>query len=107
LFHQVLNTNIAGKLGELKGVTFSMGRTRPSDGGVAVQTTVTRPGTAPVAVEWLVSSESGSPRIIDLFAEGTSLRQTQRSDYASYLSHNNDNVQALLDAMKRQANTAG
>jgi phospholipid transport system substrate-binding protein len=36
-------------------------------------------------------------------AEGTSLRLTQRSDYASYLSRNNNNVQALIDAMRQQA----
>ncbi len=29
---------------------------------------------------------SGSPKIVDVIAEGTSLRLTQRSDYASYLA---------------------
>ncbi len=107
LFHQVLVNNITGKLGEFKGVTFVLGRAQPGEGGVAVDTIVTRPGTAPTDVRWIVSSASGSPRIIDVIAEGTSLRLTQRSDYASYLSHNNDSVQALLDAMKRQVEAAG
>jgi phospholipid transport system substrate-binding protein len=107
LFHQVLTNNITGKIGEFKGVTFQLGRAQPGDGGVTVQTIVTRPGTAPTNVQWIVSSDSGSPRIIDVVAEGTSLRLTQRSDYASYLTHNNESVQALLDAMKRQVETAG
>jgi phospholipid transport system substrate-binding protein len=54
-------------------------------------------------VNWLVSSSGGSFKIIDVIVEGTSLRLTQRSDYYSYLSHNNDNVQALIDALKQQA----
>jgi len=107
LFHDVLLNNITGKLGDYKGVTFTLGRSQPGDGGVAVDTIVTRPGSAPTAVQWIVSSESGGPKIVDVIAEGTSLRLTQRSDYASYLSHNNGSVQALLDAMKRQASTAG
>jgi phospholipid transport system substrate-binding protein len=102
LFHQVLLKNISGKLGEYEGVTFVLGRSTPRDGGVAVGTVVTRPGTAPANVEWVVSDTSGSPRIVDVVAEGTSLRLTQRNDYSSYLSHNGDSVQALLDAMRQQ-----
>ena len=38
------------------------------------------------------ASASGSPKIVDVVAEGTSLRLTQRSDYASYLARNNNSV---------------
>jgi phospholipid transport system substrate-binding protein len=38
-----------------------------------------------------------------VLAEGTSLRLTQRSDYASYLSHNNYDINALITAMRQQA----
>jgi phospholipid transport system substrate-binding protein len=44
----------------------------------------------------------GSPKIVDVVAEGTSLRLTQRSDYASYLSQHGNNVDALIAAMKAQ-----
>jgi phospholipid transport system substrate-binding protein len=54
-------------------------------------------------VDWLVSTESGSPKITDLIAEGTSLRLTQRSDYSAFLARNNNSVQALIDALKQQA----
>ena len=40
--------------------------------------------------------------IVDVIAEGTSLRLTQRSDYSSYLSHNGNSIDSLLSAMKRQ-----
>ena len=102
LFHEVLVTNITSKLGEYKGVTFTMGRSRPQDEEVVVSTTVVRPNNAPTAVDWIIANPSSAPKIIDVVAEGTSLRLTQRQDYASYLSHNNNNIDALITAMKNQ-----
>jgi phospholipid transport system substrate-binding protein len=101
-FRRYLMANITGKVGEYQGVTFSMGRAQPRDADVAVSTIVTRPGNAPNKVDWIVSTESGAPKIIDVVAEGTSLRLTQRSDYSAFLTRNNGNVQALIDAMAKQ-----
>lgn len=42
---------------------------------------------------------------MDVVAEGTSLRLTQRADYASFIVHNNDSIQALLEAMRRQVSS--
>ncbi len=102
LFHEVLVTNITSKLGEYKGVTFTMGRSKPQDEEAVVSTTVVRPNNAPTAVDWIIANPSSAPKIIDVVAEGTSLRLTQRQDYASYLSHNNNNIDALITAMKNQ-----
>jgi phospholipid transport system substrate-binding protein len=103
LFHRVLMINITGKLGEYQGVTISIGRAQSREGAISVASTVNRPGNPPSKVDWLVSTESGSLKIVDLIAEGTSLRLTQRSDYSAYLARNNNNVQALIDALKQQA----
>jgi phospholipid transport system substrate-binding protein len=102
LFHEVLITNITSKLGEYQGVRFTMGRSRPQDEEAAVATVVDRPNNAPTNVDWIISNPSTNPKIIDVVAEGTSLRLTQRSDYASYLAHNGNNVDALIAAMKQQ-----
>ena len=107
LFHEVLITNITSKLGEYQGVTFTMGRSRMQDEEAIVSTTVDRPNNPPTAVDWIISSPSSEPKIIDVVAEGTSLRLTQRSDYASYLVHNNNNIDALISAMKAQVSQAG
>jgi len=104
LFHQVLVTNITAKLGEYQGVKFTMGRGRQQDDEEIVSTTVERPNNPPTAVDWKVSQESGGMKIVDVIAEGTSLRLTQRQDYASYLSHNNNDVDALITAMRQQVN---
>ena len=104
LFHRVLMINITGKVGEYQGVTFIIGRAQPRDGGeVLVSTTVNRPNTPPAKVDWLVSAETGALKIIDVIAEGTSLRLTQRSDYSAYLAHNNNSVQSLIEALRQQA----
>ena len=102
LFHEVLVTNITAKLGEYQGVTFTLGRSKPQDEEAVVSTTVVRPNNAPTAVDWIIANPSSDPKIIDVVAEGTSLRLTQRQDYASYLTHNNNNVDALIAAMKNQ-----
>lgn len=103
LFHRVLVQNITGKVGDYQGVSITVVRSSPREDGVAVTTTVNRPNSAPSRVDWLVSTESGAPLVVDVIAEGTSLRLTQRNDYAAYLSRNNNNVQALIDALKQQA----
>jgi phospholipid transport system substrate-binding protein len=102
LFHAVLVNSITGKLGDYQGVKFTMGRAHPTEDGVIVSTTIQRPNNAPNSVDWLVVVDGGTMRIADMIAEGTSLRLTQRSDYASYLAHNNNDVQALIDALHRQ-----
>jgi phospholipid transport system substrate-binding protein len=79
-----------------------MGRAARREGDIAVTTVVSRPGTAPNRVDWVVGAE-GAPRVIDVIAEGTSLRLTQRSDYAAFLSRNGNNVQALIEALRQQA----
>jgi phospholipid transport system substrate-binding protein len=72
-----------------------------------VSTVVERPNNPPTNVDWVVSNPGSDPKIIDVVAEGTSLRLTQRQDYASYLSHNNNSIDALIDAMRQQVAEAG
>lgn len=102
LFQEVLITSITAKLGEYQGVRFTMGRARTQEDTEIVATVVERPNNAPAAVDWVVANAASTPKIIDVVAEGTSLRITQRSDYASYLQRNNNSIDALLAAMKKQ-----
>jgi phospholipid transport system substrate-binding protein len=105
LFHRVLMRNITSKVGDYAGVDITIQRTAPRDDGVVVTSSVVRPNAAPAKVDWLVSQDSGAPLIIDVIAEGTSLRLTQRNDYSAFLSRNNNSIAALIDALKQQANT--
>jgi phospholipid transport system substrate-binding protein len=103
LFEETLVRSLSARFGELRGVTFEVGRAQPrGEDGVSVATTVNRPGQPPVALDWLVSEASGRPLIIDLVAEGTSLRITQRSEYSAVIQRGGGRLEALLDAMRRQ-----
>lgn len=102
LFHQVLMNNIFGKIGQFQGVTFKPTTTTQAEEGALVGTVIQRPNQQPNNVQWVVNSVSGQPKIVDVKAEGASLRLTQRNDYASFLSQNNGNLDALISAMKRQ-----
>ena len=102
LFREVLITNISSKLGDYQGVRFTMGRAVQDGENARVSTVVERPNNPPTAVDWIVESPATDPKIVDVVAEGTSLRLTQRSDYASYLLHNNNNIDALISAMRQQ-----
>ncbi|MBN8928760.1 MAG: hypothetical protein BGO51_21040 [Rhodospirillales bacterium 69-11] len=107
LFHQVLVTSITSKLGEYQGVRFTVGRSRSQDEEEVVSTVVERPNNPPANVDWVIANPNSAPKIVDVIAEGTSLRLTQRSDYASFLAHNSSNVDALINAMQQQVASAG
>ena len=102
-FHEVLVTNISTKLGEYRGVKLTVERGRSQDDSAIVTTTVERPNNPPTTVDWVIGQPGVAPKVVDVIAEGTSLRLTQRQDYASYLSQNNNNVDALIQAMGRQS----
>jgi phospholipid transport system substrate-binding protein len=103
LFRDLLVETIGARFGELQGLQFSItGPTRRDEESIGVATVITRPAQPPANVEWRVAGEGGQFRVIDLIAEGTSLRLTQRSEYTSVLQRNNGRFAALLTAMQRQ-----
>lgn len=101
LFHDLLVTEIAGHLGEYRGVRVTMGLARATADTEIVITTVERPQFPTMQVDWVVSIASGHPKIVDLLAGGTSMRLTQSSDFTSYLSHHQYNIDAFLDGLRQ------
>ncbi len=102
LFHDVLINNITGKIGQFQGVGFKPTTTSQRDGEDLVGTLISRPNQEPNNLQWVVETVGGKPKVVDVIAEGTSLRLTQRADYAAYLTRNNNSVTALIAAMKQQ-----
>jgi phospholipid transport system substrate-binding protein len=103
LFEETLIHNLASRFGEYQGVRFALGRNQTrTEEDALVSTVVERPGMAPFSLDWRVADVGGQPRVVDVIAEGTSLRLTQRSEYASVISRNGGNVAALLSAMRNQ-----
>ena len=106
-FHEVLVTNITSKLGDYRGVKVTVQKSSQQGDDITVTTIVERPNNPPTTVDWVIGQPAGAPKIVDVKAEGTSLRLTQRQDYASYLTHNNNDVDALIAAMKQQTASGG
>jgi phospholipid transport system substrate-binding protein len=111
-FRQLLVYAVTGQASSFQGATFKMGKVAAQPVGIVVDTVVSVPGKPDTTVQWVVAYEGGQPKIIDILAEGTSLRITERNDYAGVISQHGDKVQPLIDAMHKQlarfkANAAG
>ena len=109
VFHAALTNAVVVRLGDYQGggVALQVVRAEPAADGVHVATRITKPGSAAYDVTWVVGGTDAEPRIVDVVAEGVSLRQTQRSDYASYLQHHGGNVEALIGALRAQVARGG
>jgi phospholipid transport system substrate-binding protein len=103
LFEEVLIRNLSARFGEYQGVRFALGRSQArTEDDVLVNTVIERPGSAAFGLDWRVAEVGGQPRVVDVIAEGTSLRLTTRSEYSSVITRNGGNVGALLSAMRQQ-----
>ena len=105
LFRLVLLRGLVSRLGDYQAVSVKVTTNTPSAraDGVYVPTVVERDGNKPVSIAWLVTGQGPDMRIADVVAEGMSLRITQRSDYTTFLSRNDGQVDKLLAAMRARA----
>ena len=103
LFEETLIRNLSARFGEYQGVRFSLGRTQQrTEDDVLVNTVIERPNSAPFSLDWRVGDIGGQSKVVDVIAEGTSLRLTQRSEYSSVIQRNSGQMAALLQAMRGQ-----
>ena len=103
LFEETLIRNLSARFGEYQGVRFSLGRSQQrAEEDVLVNTIIERPNIAPFSLDWRVGDVNGQPKVVDVIAEGTSLRLTQRSEYSAVIQRNNGQISALLAAMRNQ-----
>ncbi|MFN9089963.1 MAG: phospholipid-binding protein MlaC [Alphaproteobacteria bacterium] len=103
LFDEIIIRNLSARFGEYRGVKFSLGRSQQrTEEDALVSTLVERPNTPPFTLDWRVAEINGQPRVVDVIAEGTSLRLTTRSEYSAVIQRNGGRVAALLDAMRGQ-----
>jgi phospholipid transport system substrate-binding protein len=103
LFDEAIIRNLSARFGEYQGVRFSLGRSQQrTEEDALVTTIIERPGNAPFALDWRVGDVGGQPKVVDVIAEGTSLRLTTRSEYAAVIQRNGGQVSALLTALRTQ-----
>ena len=103
LFDEIIIRNLSARFGEYRGVKFSLGRSQQrTEEDALVSTLIERPNSPSFTLDWRVAEINGQPRVVDVIAEGTSLRLTTRSEYAAVIQRNNGRVASLLDAMRGQ-----
>ncbi|HEY8614519.1 MAG TPA: ABC transporter substrate-binding protein [Roseomonas sp.] len=103
LFEETLIRNLSARFGEYQGVRFALGRSQQrTEDDTLVNTVIERPNMAPFSLDWRVGEVGGQPRVVDVIAEGTSLRLTTRSEYSAVINRNGGRIAALLDAMRNQ-----
>jgi phospholipid transport system substrate-binding protein len=103
-FHGILLNNVVARMGDYQNTTVNVtiGQADAREDGVHVPTVVERSGQPPARVTWVVRDAGAGPRIVDVMAEGTSLRLPVRSDYAAFLANHGDSIDALIAAMRQQ-----
>lgn len=103
LFDEIIIRNLSARFGEYRGVKFSLGRSQQrTEEDALVSTLVERPNTPSFTLDWRVAEINGQPKVVDVIAEGTSLRLTTRSEYAAVIQRNGGRVTPLLEAMRGQ-----
>ncbi len=103
LFDDIIVRNLSARFGEYRGVRFSLGRSQQrTEEDVLVNTIIERPGQPALSLDWRVAEVGGQPRVVDVIAEGTSLRLTTRSEYSAVIQRNGGRVASLLEAMRNQ-----
>jgi phospholipid transport system substrate-binding protein len=103
-FREVVTRNVSDRLDDYTQGTAKLEIDQPIRQGDAIDVpmVVNQSGSKPLHVVWVVGMNAGRPRIVDLIAEGISLRVTQRSDYASFIERNHNDVGALIVAIQKQ-----
>jgi len=106
-FVQAFQGYLARKYGsefrEYRGSKITItGSSDQGDKGIVVNSVVETPGSEPFAVDYQVSDRSGSPKMFNIFIEGVSMLSTERSEIRAILEANRNNVDALIEDLKRR-----
>jgi phospholipid transport system substrate-binding protein len=74
----------------------------PESGDVMVYSEISRPAAKPIEVGWRVRSVGSGFKIVDVFVEGVSMGQTQRSEFSSVIRNGGGKLAVLLEEMRRR-----
>ncbi len=105
LFENLIVTTYVDRFARYSGETLTVTRavTDEASGDVIVFSQITRPaGGQPVEVAWRVRDRDGVFKVVDVYVEGVSMGQTQRSEFASVIRNTGGNVSGLLGEMRRR-----
>jgi phospholipid transport system substrate-binding protein len=106
LFSEMIVNVYTQRFSQYAGEKFKVtGQRAEGDRDTMVTSQIVRPDGPPVNVQWRVRPRDAGLKIIDVLVEGVSMSITQRDDFASVIESNGGRFQALLDALRRRAQT--
>jgi phospholipid transport system substrate-binding protein len=104
LFEDLIVETYVDRFSRYSGEGLKVTRTVPeAEGGdFVVYSQINRPAGSPIDVGWRVRKHDPSFKVVDVYVEGVSMGQTQRSEFASVIRNNGGTVSALLAEMRRR-----
>lgn len=105
MFPALLSGVLRQALGGYPGVQFTVDRSIQLDDAIEVWTSIIIPESAPRGVGWVVGSTAEGLRIIDVVAEGASLRINQRDNVATLVAQHQNSIDAMIAAMEHDMAT--
>lgn len=107
LFEDLIITTYVDRFSRFSGERLQVVGEKPigESGDQLVETQIVRAGSNPVNVGWRVSrARDRRWQIVDVYVEGVSMGQTQRSEFASVIQNHGGSIDALIDEMRRRVN---
>ncbi len=108
LFRELIVETYARRFTEYSGEGFKVLGSRELTERDSMVTTeiIDADGVTVAAIDWRVRDRDGRQRIIDVVVEQISMGVTQRSDFEAVIQRGGGNIEALLDALRDQIQTA-
>ncbi len=108
LFQELIVETYARRFSDYSGQGFRVEGSRElSERDAMVSTEITNAQGGTIAtIDWRVRQRDGRQRIIDVVVEQISMGVTQRSDFDAVIQRGGGNIDALLDALRDQIETA-
>jgi len=111
LFEDLLVATYAERFARYSGETLDIKEAEVrGENDALVHTTLIKSGAAqPIKVIWRVRAKGDMYKVVDIMVEGISMVQTQKSEFASFISQNGGKIEALLAEIRKRieaANTA-
>jgi len=102
LFEDLIVYSYVDRFTEYAGEKLEVSRTVTIDGGdTMVYSSIVRGNQPePVEVDWRVRTRDGKFKIVDVMVKGISMGVTQRQEFASVFSRNNNSMSAFLSELR-------
>ncbi len=104
LFEELIVVTYVDRFSRYSGERLKVTRTVSDNdsGDTIVYSEISRPAGQPIEVGWRVRKYASAFKIVDVYVEGVSMGQTQRSEFSSVIRNNGGSLTALLDEMRRR-----